>query len=158
MINIKKVKIIVSLILVILWLIAIFMFSADNAKESSGKSMEIASKVAQKVYKEDEVKREKLAKDLNHPIRKCAHATVYFILSILVMNLIFQITINRKKIYYLYNIIFCFLYACSDEYHQLFVQGRSGELRDILLDTCGAILGFLVYLGMYKLIKRIKKV
>jgi VanZ family protein len=36
-----------------------------------------------------------------------------------------------------------FLYACSDEIHQLFVPNRSGELLDVLLDTFGGSLGVL---------------
>lgn len=30
------------------------------------------------------------------------------------------------------------LYACTDEYHQLFVPGRSGQLRDVMIDAVGA--------------------
>lgn len=37
-----------------------------------------------------------------------------------------------------------FLYACTDEFHQTFVPGRSGELRDILIDTFGVLLGALI--------------
>ena len=33
------------------------------------------------------------------------------------------------------------LYAASDEIHQRFVSGRSCELRDVLIDTCGVLLG-----------------
>ncbi|MBP3718551.1 MAG: VanZ family protein [Eubacterium sp.] len=33
------------------------------------------------------------------------------------------------------------LYAASDEIHQRFVPGRSCELRDVLIDTCGVLLG-----------------
>jgi VanZ family protein len=33
------------------------------------------------------------------------------------------------------------LYACTDEFHQLFVVGRSGELRDVCIDSAGVILG-----------------
>jgi VanZ family protein len=33
------------------------------------------------------------------------------------------------------------LYAASDELHQLFVPGRSGELLDVLLDSAGVAVG-----------------
>ena len=33
------------------------------------------------------------------------------------------------------------LYACTDEFHQLFVEGRSGEIRDVCIDSAGVILG-----------------
>ena len=37
-----------------------------------------------------------------------------------------------------------FLYASTDEFHQTFVPGRSGEIRDILIDTFGVLLGALI--------------
>ena len=37
------------------------------------------------------------------------------------------------------------LYALSDETHQLFVPGRSFELRDLALDITGAAVGLAVY-------------
>lgn len=35
----------------------------------------------------------------------------------------------------------CILYAISDEFHQLFVPGRGGQIRDVLIDSTGAIVG-----------------
>ena len=32
-------------------------------------------------------------------------------------------------------------YAMSDEFHQLFVEGRSGELLDVLIDSSGTLVG-----------------
>ena len=34
-----------------------------------------------------------------------------------------------------------FLYACTDEFHQLFTGGRSGEFKDVCIDTGGAAAG-----------------
>jgi len=36
------------------------------------------------------------------------------------------------------------LYAVTDEIHQFFVPGRSCELRDIVIDSCGVLAGGLV--------------
>ena len=36
------------------------------------------------------------------------------------------------------------LYAASDEIHQLFVPGRSGQLRDVFLDSAGVAAGILL--------------
>ena len=38
-------------------------------------------------------------------------------------------------------------YACTDEFHQLFVSDRSGELRDIMIDACGELAGVLIIAG-----------
>ena len=48
------------------------------------------------------------------------------------------------------------LYSVSDEYHQTFVSGRSGELRDILIDSLGALTGIIFALVIYKIHKAIK--
>ena len=34
-----------------------------------------------------------------------------------------------------------FLYACSDEFHQFFIAGRSAQFTDVMIDTCGALIG-----------------
>ena len=36
------------------------------------------------------------------------------------------------------------IYAVSDEVHQLFVEGRSCEVRDMLLDSAGVAAGVLL--------------
>ena len=45
-----------------------------------------------------------------------------------------------------------FLYACSDEFHQLFIPGRSGEFRDVMIDSTGGIIGivFTTFIVKYK--------
>lgn len=44
-------------------------------------------------------------------------------------------------------------YACTDEFHQLFVQGRSAELRDVCIDGCGVLLGIMITLIIIKIYK-----
>ncbi len=46
------------------------------------------------------------------------------------------------------------LYAVSDEIHQRFVAGRSGELRDVCIDSIGAVFGVAVVLISVFLIKK----
>ena len=50
-------------------------------------------------------------------------------------------SVRRPKL--LYWLIGSF-YAASDELHQLFVPGRSGEIKDVLLDSLGVLLGVLL--------------
>jgi VanZ family protein len=38
-------------------------------------------------------------------------------------------------------LLFSAFYAATDEFHQLFVSGRSGTVWDVLIDTAGAALG-----------------
>ena len=58
--------------------------------------------------------------------------------------------ITKKQI--IYSILFTTLYACTDEIHQLFVEGRSGEIRDIIIDGLGATLGTMIFLLIKQLL------
>lgn len=48
------------------------------------------------------------------------------------------------KVVFWASLLFCFLYAASDEFHQTFVKGRYGKVRDVALDTLGAALALSV--------------
>ena len=54
-------------------------------------------------------------------------------------------------------LIICCLYSISDEYHQTFVPGRSGEVRDVCVDTSGALLGVAGATAVSELVKRRKR-
>ena len=54
------------------------------------------------------------------------------------------------------SILFSFLYACTDELHQIFVPGRSAQFRDILIDTLGASFGATITYLTIKFFAKIK--
>lgn len=58
-----------------------------------------------------------------------------------------------------YSIITAYLYAISDELHQLFVPGREGRIRDTFIDLLGIMIGIVILKIVYKfsLYKRIFK-
>ena len=49
------------------------------------------------------------------------------------------------------------LYAASDEFHQLFVEGRAGSVRDVMIDTAGALIGVTVAVLCGALFRRLKR-
>lgn len=147
----KKVKIIISATLVVIWMAVIFAFSATEADDSDKQSKEIIYIIAEKIEGKTADQIENID-SLNHLIRKFAHGSVYFILCILVMNLILQVKDkNYKFIYVVIAIAISFLYACTDEFHQIFVDGRAGQFTDILIDTFGATLGSALYVLIFKI-------
>jgi len=77
-------------------------------------------------------------------VRKIAHFTLYSILGILIFNILrdSKKLTSRKQI--LISLLFTALYATTDELHQLFISGRSGQLRDILIDSTGGLTGILL--------------
>ena len=44
----------------------------------------------------------------------------------------------------LFSEIIAFLYACTDEFHQLFTNGRGSHFTDVLIDSCGAFIAILL--------------
>ena len=145
---------VIKIILVLLWMVMIFLLSNEEAVKSSKKSDGLIIKSVKlftgKSLSDQE--KEKVLKYLVFPVRKCAHLSLYLILGILVISLLREyMVINTKLV--LLSLLICFLYACSDEIHQLFVPGRSGEARDVLIDTLGACLG----VSFYYLVFRKKK-
>lgn len=75
-------------------------------------------------------------------IRKGAHVTEYFILFLLVYNFLEFKYKNKKLI--IVTFVFVVLYACSDEFHQMFVVGRAGRITDVVIDSIGVIIGIIV--------------
>ena len=78
-------------------------------------------------------------------VRKAAHFTVFLLLGLCVRP-------NMKKGWHA--ALFCLLYAVTDEIHQLFVPGRSCEIRDMCIDSCGVLAGVVIILLIYKLRNR----
>lgn len=151
----------VLIILAIIWMGVIFMFSAQVSDESKSSSNKVTSAVVNTVIsikKENisEEKRQKIIEDKTFIVRKTAHFTEYFILG-LILILYLQTKEKLTTKYIILAIIFCVLYATSDEIHQLFVDGRSCKIIDILIDTCGSSLAILGFTSIYKLTTNLKK-
>lgn len=151
----------VLIVLAIIWMGVIFMFSAQVSDESKSSSNKVTSAVVNTVIsikKENisEEKRQKIIEDKTFIVRKTAHFTEYFILG-LILILYLQTKEKLTTKYIILAIIFCVLYATSDEIHQLFVDGRSCKIMDILIDTCGSSLAILGFTSIYKLTTNLKK-
>ena len=138
-------KKIVLWILVILWMCLIFYFSNENSTESTNKSRGIinSTNIVEK-YESTEERKEELLETVDVYFRKFAHGLVYLVLSILVCFLVNEYKLDIKKIL-LIAFIVCFIYSCSDEIHQLYVPGRSGEIRDIIIDNIGSLMGLIIF-------------
>ena len=134
--------------LVIVWMMGIFLLSNQRATASSDLSGVITKwlyGVAERIFPET-------AFDfsmLSFIVRKAAHFFAYLILGSLVMNGFRGKELPANK-WLGRAVIVCVLYAISDEIHQLYVPGRSGEVKDVLLDSVGALIGIGIYFGMSK--------
>lgn len=157
--NNKKLKIILSWLIVLTWMGFIFYLSSMTTTESNSKSKGTINKIIETTVettnnigitdKHPSAKKKQSVTDfLNKPLRKCAHASVYFVLSILILHALLVSHYKFRKKYLLTTILtvlLCFFYAITDEYHQTFVIGRTGQFSDVLIDTAGSVLGVMIY-------------
>lgn len=127
----KKIKYFIPSILL---MIIIFWFSHQTGTESAGLSTYIVNWL----------------NDSFHIIipeiimRKAAHMSEY---AILTLTFIYGFSKNKlilQKVL-LFSLSSTFLYACSDEFHQLFIAGRSGQLVDVLIDTTGGMIAIILF-------------
>lgn len=144
-------KKIIKYTLLIIWMTIIFLFSNQPATESGKLSNNFLDKTITIFNKDITTKqKEQLIKQYGIKIRKLAHFTIYFILGILMISIINEYNIKNTI---LISIVLCFLYATSDEIHQLFIAGRSCEFKDVLIDTMGSFIGINIYNLINKKIK-----
>ncbi len=146
-----KHKKIILAILIVIWMITIFMFSGEGGKKSKTTSGSIVGFIVDKIYDTSNMsqkEREDKIEDLQRPIRKLAHFTIYTIGGVITFVFMNKLNItNKRKI--LYSIMFCLIYAITDEIHQYYVPGRSCDIRDVLIDTIGASIGILITYLIY---------
>lgn len=149
----------ISFIVLILWMIVIFSFSSADANKSTGTSDKVITtmiEIKDKITDQETPISEKeiIVKNSSFYVRKIAHITEYLILGFLMFNLLKQYSVTN--IYYA--IILCILYSCTDEFHQLFINGRSGSFRDVLIDTIGILLGTYLYKILIIKKKKVNKI
>ena len=130
-------KKLLKILILIFWMGIIFAFS--HQPNSGEATYNIIEKVLPTIQTND------LIEVINFIIRKSAHLIEYFILTLLSVSLLKEYTKN-KKIIIITSLIFCFIYACTDEFHQAFVIGRTNSFRDVLIDTTGGLLFIITYI------------
>lgn len=121
--------------MVLLCLILIFYFSSENNYES----MDTTIKVSRVINVE--------SNNLSI-LRKYGHFIEFFVLEILLLSM-FSCFIKVDFKIYIISLIFCLLYAFSDEIHQLYVIGRSAQVMDVCIDFCGSIIGSILFIMVY---------
>lgn len=139
-------KRILSTLLVCLWMVLIFSFSAQPAAESSKLSGDVEKKIVHIVKKVSPKLGEKLARkpegSLTVCVRKSAHFFLYLVLGALAVWAASSYGIEKRRMWIAF--FFCLFYAGSDELHQVFVPGRAGRLLDIGVDAAGSAAGILM--------------
>lgn len=127
----------VYLLLCIVWMGVIFYFSAQVADDSQEMS-NIFVYLLDAIFSLDVMRNAFLQDVVSFLVRKAAHMSEYAVLAILI-ELYFRE--YKGKSCFVLSLLCTMLYASSDEIHQLFVPGRSGQVMDVMIDALGGAIG-----------------
>ena len=136
---------------IVFWLLSaicmgvIFWFSSRTANESTNQSNFFVEWL-ESLFGQNEV--------WVFIVRKSAHCLEFSGLCLL-LNCALYYTKEKKELPIAIGITS--LYAVTDEIHQIFVEGRSCELRDWVIDTFGAVIGAIGFLILFYIISAIIK-
>ena len=140
-------------------MVMIFCFSMETAEESDATSGEIAAWVADRVRPEwrSYPPEEKKAyyDSVQYVIRKCAHFSEFALLGIS-LRLCLESWLGRRKWLSVCAWAGSALYAVLDESHQTLVSGRSGQWKDVGIDSAGALTGVLLTVLVLYLVRKRK--
>jgi len=146
-----KRKIILRIILLVLLsslMTAIFIFSHQPADVSSQVSGGFIYRVLNSIVSEfdslSDAEKAQMVESLQYVVRKGAHAFCYAVMGALSMGFMSTFKFGKRGLAAIYAFLIGFLYSVSDEVHQLFIAGRSGQVSDVILDSCGIIFGIAV--------------
>lgn len=147
----------IFLVITIACMTAIFLFSSRTGEESTGDSYFVGNIVGEVFvpgfdnWSPEE--QQAFAEKIDHPVRKTAHAMEYAVLGLLTAGAFID---RRTSIRAGILVPWCIAtaYAASDEVHQLFVPGRSGQVSDVILDSAGVLAGLLVLAAVRKIRRR----
>ena len=124
-------------------MITIFYLShqpADQSKDLSDKTKAIITNILKRIIPGDSIE----INILSNTIRKSAHFFLYLLMGILVKDGLRNMGISGWRAIIL-ALSICIVYAISDEIHQLFVPGRAGQVRDVIIDGLGSMTGIGIY-------------
>ena len=151
-----------AVIVCLLWMAFIFYQSSQTSQQSNELSHEIVNYIGSQQKEETKVETPESMviqeskwsfEQVNVFIRKSAHAFEFFILAILLAWVLMEYHISGWKVTVM-TLLAVLLYAISDEFHQLFVEGRSARIFDVTVDFVGGVIG----ISFVQLILKIRQI
>ena len=150
----KKQKIIIIVFAALVLLATLFIFSNSlKSREDSGADSNAIVKLVEPVF--DAVFGEDHQIDVNLVVRKAAHLTEFCVLAVFVLNLGFSLGKVFDIRLFGYCLFYALLVAVLDEFIQMF-SGRGSAVSDVLIDFCGASIGFSITYAVHFIRKRSK--
>ena len=125
----------------------IYGFSAQNGEESGNLSFEVSCRIVEMgntAFDQglNDRQIQEYAGQISHPVRKLAHMTEYFLLTLDVSFPLYVYGLRGLPLILAAG-LFCVGFAAGDEYHQSFVDGRGPSKRDVIIDSIGVCAGLI---------------
>lgn len=150
----------------ILWMAFIFFKSAESYQQQSLRSLLVAKLAGIDLinkfphwaftYDDQQISWQDPIGAIEFFIRKAGHVSEFAILALL-WSLALLAKPVKVIMALLTSSIISLLYAASDEWHQTFVQGRTGHGIDVAVDAIGVLLAILFILLVLWIRTRIKR-
>lgn len=130
---------------------AIFYLSNQPASQSGAASLVLTEQlniIVEKIFPGTDWS----TGSMHNLLRKTAHFFIFLLLGLLMMNLLDTV---KKRVPYsaIWAFGICAAFALLDETHQLFIEGRSAEAGDVLIDSSGAAVGIGLYLAVKAIVR-----
>lgn len=157
----KKIITGIAAALIVLTAAAIFIFSSQDGAESADLSTRVTRIISGFIFRDfGEMSHDEqrfIVSELEPFIRKLAHFTEYALLGAAVYALLLAAGprfIRRKG---LASLTAAAVFASADELNQYFVPERSGNIADVLIDTCGAAVGIVIVSVIVIIVKYVRE-
>lgn len=138
--------------------VVIFLFSAQPGEDSSVISDLLAEQLIPVIDPEFEMLEDSeqlgVTEFARKLVRKAAHFAVFGALGFFLRLLTGSYALRQPTRWaWLVGTI----YACTDEFHQIFVPARSGMWQDVLLDSCGVLAGVAAAYALLVILTRMRR-
>lgn len=133
---------------VVLVLLVVLMFSTQTAKLSNRLSTSFSAglyEAAKSIgFAENQVTDSGKIQQINFIVRNLAHSVLYFFVLLGILHFLYKKNGHLLKSI-CYAMFLVLLIAVADESIQSFIPGRGAEIKDVVSDIMGAMVGCLVY-------------
>ncbi len=136
-------------VLILSTMAVIFFFSAESGEESGSRSADVTDAILKITHPNldslPQEEQQSIEASVHHLVRKTAHFLEYAFLAFLTTCLLlwlkyFSVFRIRPRQVWVFPAALGFLYAISDEVHQIFSH-RGARVTDVLIDFAGTLFG-----------------
>lgn len=147
----NRLPLIISAAIVLITLVALFVFSGQNGDESFQVSGVFVDLVIRLFGLSDDAA---TLNTVTFVVRKLAHFTIFAVLGAGLYGMAYSLMLRRP---YIISLAFGLVAAIINELQQLSSVGRTASPRDVAIDFAGVVVGSVIILAVTKLILKSRK-